>query len=85
MKREADEATYITADDAAHRWDAISGRLTCVARLVVIVPGPAPDTRQRSEIEVRYRVTRDDADTFLVEIGYDDMMSLFPVRAVPGR
>ena len=46
---------------------------------------PAPDARQRSEIEVRYRVTRDDADTFLVEIGYDDMMSLFPVRAVPER
>ena len=66
-------------------WDAITGRLTCVARLVVIAPGPAPDTRQRSEIEVRYRVTRDDADTFLVEIGYDDMMSLYPVRAVPAR
>ena len=66
-------------------WDAISGRLTCVARLVVIVPGPAPDMRQRTEIEVRYRVTRDDAETFLVEVGYDDMMSLFPARAVPGR
>ena len=65
-------------------WDAISGRLTCVARLVVIVPGPAPDSRQRSEIEVRYRVTREDADTFLVEIGYEDMMSLFPVRTAPG-
>ena len=80
------KATYVTP--RAMRlveWDAISGRLTCVARLVVIVPGPAPDTRQRSEIEVRYRVTRDDADTFLVEIGYDDMMSLFPVRAVPER
>ena len=66
-------------------WDAISGRLTCVARLVVVAPGAAPDTRQRTEIEVRYRVTRDDADTFLVEIGYDDMMSLYPVRAAPAR
>jgi hypothetical protein len=66
-------------------WDAISGRLTCVARLVVVAPGPTPDTRQRTEIEVRYRVTRDDADTFLVEIGYDDMMSLYPARAAPAR
>ena len=80
------KATYITPQAMRLvEWDAISGRLTCVARLVVIVPGPAPEARQRSEIEVRYRVTRDDADTFLVEIGYDDMMSLFPVRAVPGR
>jgi len=80
------KATFITP--RAMRlveWDAISGRLTCVATLVVIVPGSAPDTRQRSEVEVRYRVTRDSADTFLVEIGYDDMMSLFPVRAVPAR
>ena len=76
------KATYITPQAMRLvEWDAISGRLTCVARLVVIVPGPAPDTRQRSEIEVRYRVTRDGADTFLVEIGYDDMMSLYPVRA----
>jgi len=66
-------------------WDAISGRLTCQARLVVVVPGRAPDTPERREIDVRYRVTREDADTFLVEIGYDDMMSLFPVRAAPGR
>ncbi len=66
-------------------WDAISGRLTCQARLVVVVPGRAPDAPERREIDVRYRVTREDADTFLVEIGYDDMMSLFPVRAVPGR
>ena len=66
-------------------WDAISGRLTCQARLVVVVPGRAPDTPERREIEVRYRVTREDADTFLVEIGFDDMMTLFPVRAVPGR
>lgn len=66
-------------------WDAISGRLTCVARLVVIVPGPAPAKRQRTEIEVRYRVTREDADTFQVEIRFDDMMALFPVRTVQGR
>jgi hypothetical protein len=66
-------------------WDTISGRLTCVARLAVIVPGLTPNTRQRSEIEVRYRVTRDDADTFLVEIAYDDMMALFPARTVPAR
>jgi hypothetical protein len=80
------KATYITPQAMRLvEWDAISGRLTCVARLVVIVPGPAPDTRQRSEIEVRYRVTHEDADTFLVEIGYEDMMSLFPVRAVPAR
>lgn len=66
-------------------WDAISGRLTCQARLVVVVPGRAPDMPERREIDVRYRVTREDADTFLVEIGFDDMMALFPVRAVPGR
>jgi hypothetical protein len=63
-------------------WDAISGRLSCQARLIVIVPGRPVERR---EIDVRYRVTREDADTFLVEIGYEDMMSLFPVRVVPVR
>ena len=66
-------------------WDAISGRLSCQARLLVIVPRHAREGNERREIDVRYRVTREDADTFQVEIGYDDMMSLFPVRAVPGR
>ena len=66
-------------------WDTISGRLTCQARLVVVVPGRAPEAPERREIDVRYRVTRENADTFLVEIGFDDMMSLFPVRAEPGR
>jgi hypothetical protein len=66
-------------------WDAISGRLTCAARIVVDAPGPAPDTRRRSELEVRYRVTGDDAGTFFVEVGYAEMMSLFSVRPESGR
>ena len=61
-------------------WDANSGQLTCVARIVVAVPVPRPIRGSEAEIELRYRVTREDADTFLVEIGYAEMMSLSPVR-----
>ena len=66
-------------------WDAISGRLTCIARFVVDAPGPGPNANERSEIELRYRVTRDDEDTFFVEVGYTEMMSLFPARSIPAR
>jgi hypothetical protein len=66
-------------------WDAISGRLTCVALIVVDAPGSRPDADGSRGIELRYRVTRDDDDTFFVEVGYVEMMSLFPVRSVPGR
>jgi hypothetical protein len=66
-------------------WDAISGRLTCIARFVVDAPGPGPNANERSEIELRYRVTRDDGDTFFVEVGYTEMMSLFPARSDSGR
>ena len=65
-------------------WDAITGRLSCVARFVVDAPGTRFDLRERSEIEVRYRVTRDD-DTFFVEVGYTEMMALFPARSEPRR
>ena len=68
-------------------WDANSGQLTCVARIVVAVPGPGtgPASTQRTEIDLRYRVTREDADTFFVEVGYADMMSILAVKPAPPR
>lgn len=62
-------------------WDKATGRLACVARLVVEAPGPEIDTNRRSETELRYRVTRDDVDTFIVEVAYADIMTLFPTKA----
>ena len=41
------------------------------------MPVPAP-IRGSERIKVHYRVARDDADTFFVEISYDDVVSLFP-------
>ena len=61
-------------------WDANSGQLTCVARLVVAVPGSGRDATERTEIDLRYRVTRDAPDTYFVEVGYDEMMSILAVR-----
>ena len=59
-------------------WDTTTGRLACVASIVVEAPGPEIDTNRRSETELRYRVSRDDVDTFIVEVAYADMMTLFP-------
>ena len=67
-------------------WDANSGQLTCVARIVVAVPVPgrnATERTERTEIDHRYRVTRDNPDTFLVEVGYAEMMSILAVRPGP--
>ena len=61
-------------------WDKTTGRLACVARIVVEAPGPEVATNRRSEAELRYRVSRDDVDTFIVEVAYADMMTLFPTR-----
>ena len=61
-------------------WDANSGQLTCMARLVVAVPGSGRNGTERMEIDLRYRVTGDPPDTFFVEVGYDEMMSILAVR-----
>ena len=61
-------------------WDANSGQLTCMARLVVAVPGSGRNPTERTEIDVRYRVTGDPPDTFFVEVGYDEMMAILAVR-----
>ena len=61
-------------------WDANSGQLTCVARIVVAVPGSGRDATERMEIDLRYRVTGDPPDTFFVEVGYAEMMSILAVR-----
>lgn len=68
-------------------WDANSGQLTCVARIVVAVPraGTGPGSTQRTEIDLRYRVTREDADTFFVEVGYAEMMSILAVQSAAPR
>ena len=65
-------------------WDANSGQLTCVARIVVAVPrtGTGPGS---TEIDLRYRVTREDADTFFVEVGYAEMMSILAVQSAAPR
>jgi len=64
-------------------WDANSGQLTCVARIVVAVPGSgrnASERTERTEFDLRYRVSRDDPDTFLVEVGYAEMMAILAVQ-----
>ena len=66
-------------------WDATTGRLACLARLVVEAPGPEADTNLRSETELRYRVTRDDDETFFVEVAYAEMILLYPARAESGQ
>jgi hypothetical protein len=66
-------------------WDANSGQLTCVARIVVAVPGSGRNATERTEIDLRYRVTREDAETFYVEVGYDEMMSILAVQPTPAR
>lgn len=65
-------------------WDANTGRLGCVARVVVDAPGPDLDTNRRSIAEVRYRVTRDNDEVYLVEIGYADLIKAIPPREGPG-
>ena len=62
-------------------WDKSTGRLACIARMVVDAPGPEIATNHRSETELRYRVSRDDVDTFIVEVAYADIMALFPTQA----
>ena len=62
-------------------WDANSGQLTCMARIVVAVPGSGRGAAaERTEIDLRYRVSRDPPDTFFVEVGYEEMMSILATR-----
>ena len=67
-------------------WDANSGQLTCMARLRVAVPASSgSNATETTEIDVRYRVSHDPPDTFLVEVGYAEMMSILapPPRSSP--
>ena len=58
-------------------WDASSGQLTCMARLRVDVPASSGrGATATTEIDVRYRVSDDPPDKFLVEVGYAEMMSI---------
>jgi hypothetical protein len=61
-------------------WDTKRGHLRCEARVVVDAPGPEVDTNQRHEAVLRYGVTRDTAELFLVEVAYDDLMRVYPPR-----
>jgi len=80
------KATYVSPQKMRLvEWDANSGQLTCVARIVVAVPAPGNNATERTEIDLHYRVSREDADTFLVEVGYADMMSILAVRPAPAR
>ena len=66
-------------------WDANSGQLTCVARIAVAVPSPGRNAIETTEFDIRYRVSGDPPDTFFVEVGYADMMSILAVypKAAP--
>ena len=76
------KATRVTPIDMKLlEWDTVHGRLACVARLIVDAPGPEVVTNLRHETELRYRVTRDSDEMFLVEIAYTDLMAAFPPRA----
>ena len=58
-------------------WDTNSGQLTCLAHLRVAVPASSGrSATETTEIDVRYRVTHDPPDTFFVEVGYAEMMSI---------
>ena len=77
-------ATRVTPRDTKLvEWDASTGRLACVARVVVEAPGPDPGTNVRSQSDLRYRVTRDDDETFFVEVTYAELMNVFPARSGP--
>ena len=80
------KATRVTPGETKLlEWDANTGRLGCVARVVVDAPGPDLDTNLRSVAELRYRVTRDSDEVYLVEVGYADLMKAFPPRAESTR
>ena len=67
-------------------WDANSGQLTCMARIVVAVPAASGrNATETREIDLRYRVSGDPPDTFFVEVGYAEMMSILsaPPKAAP--
>jgi hypothetical protein len=67
-------------------WDANSGQLTCVARLVVAIPASSGhNAMETTEIDLRYRVSGDPPDTFFVEVGYAEMMSILaaPSKVAP--
>ena len=73
------KATRVTPIDMKLlEWDTVRGRLECAARLVVDAPGPEVETNLRRETELRYRVTRDSDELFLVEVAYADLMAVFP-------
>ena len=79
------KATRVTPrDPKLVEWDQAAGRLACVARVVVDAPSPDAGRNRTSESELRYRVTRDN-DTFLVEVAYADMISVYPPRPAAGR
>ena len=76
------KATRVTSRDMELvEWDKDRGHLKCVARVVVDAPGPETDTNERRETVLRYRVTRDADELFLVEVAYDDLMGVYPPRA----
>jgi hypothetical protein len=76
--RLARSTRVIPRDMRLLEWDAVRGNLQCVASVVIDAPGPQAGTNQRRVAELRYRVMRDVDDVFLVEIGYADLMRLFP-------
>jgi hypothetical protein len=66
-------------------WESIEGRIKCAADVVVEAPagyrGPALPTRT----ELHYRVMSGNADSFLVEIAYADLMNAFAPQSPSTR
>ena len=85
VKRAAlSKATRVTPRDTKLlEWNTSTGRLACIARVIVDAPGPDLDSNLRRETELRYRVTRDDDKVFLVEVAYADLMAAFPSPLAP--
>jgi len=78
------KATRVTpVDMKLVEWDTVRGRLACVATVVVDAPGPQLDTNLRREAKLPYRVMRDGAEVFLVEVSYADLMMIVPARVGP--
>ena len=66
-------------------WESVEGWIKCTADVVVEAPegfrGPVHPTRT----ELRYRVMSNNADTFLVEIAYADLMNAFTLHSPAAR
>jgi len=75
------KATRVTAEDARLiEWDAATGRLTCVARVIIDAPESSDRANAKTATLLQYRVTDGDDGTFFVEVAFGDLAA---IRASP--